>query len=153
MNSKFLSQSPVIFKVFMTLIACFLMISCSNQKKIAKSPGDQVISNPNQEQVFTQPDKMPEFPGGVFALRNFVDYNIRYPVEAEKSKIQGKVVVGFVVSKTGKVTNVKIIRGIDFFLDVEAMRVVHLLPDFIPGREKGKDVAVAFSIPINFTLK
>ena len=82
----------------------------------------------------------------------YIQKNIKYPPIAKEYGITGKVYVSYVVDKTGYVTNVKIVRGVDKNLDAEAVRVVKSLPKYKPGIQRGKAVRVMFTIPINFTL-
>ncbi|BBE20323.1 regulatory sensor-transducer, BlaR1/MecR1 family [Aquipluma nitroreducens] len=105
------------------------------------------------EEVFMVVDEMPVFPGGDQALRNFLAQAVKYPPEAVKKGIQGKVYVTFVVNKDGSVSNAKIARGVDPSLDAEALRVVKLLPKWKPGKQKGQDVAVQYTVPIKFALQ
>jgi len=107
----------------------------------------------NQEEVYTVVEQMPEFPGGESALPAFLGKEIKYPDEAIKNGIQGKVYVTFVVGSDGSVKNAKIARGVDPLLDAEAIRVVNEMPKWKPGKQSGKDVAVQFTIPINFKLQ
>jgi TonB family protein len=95
---------------------------------------------------------MPEYPGGEQALMNDLMGSIKYPDEAKKNGIQGKVFVSFVVDEHGKVTNAKIERGVNPALDAESLRVVNGLKIWKPGKEKGKAVKVAYTIPINYAL-
>ena len=85
-------------------------------------------------------------------MMKFIQKNVRYPAIAKEYGIQGKVFVQFIVDKSGAVTNVKIVRGVDKHLDAEAVRVVKSLPKYKPGKQRGKPVRVMFTIPINFTL-
>ena len=78
--------------------------------------------------------------------------NITYPPKAKNYGIYGKVFVSFIVGKSGKIINVKVSRGVDKYLDAEALRVVKLLPNFIPGKQRGKAVNVQYTIPISFQL-
>lgn len=94
----------------------------------------------------------PEFPGGEEALQKWIAQNTKYPEIAKDMGISGKVFVGFVIDKQGKVTNVKILRGVDPYLDAEALRVVKSMPDWKPGKQRGKPVPVSYQIPIKFTL-
>jgi len=103
--------------------------------------------------VYMTVEEMPEFPGGVNELVSFVARNLRYPGEAQRKGIQGKVFVGFVVEKDGSVGNVRVVNGVDFDLDAEAVRVVKLLPNWRPGKIKGEAVRVAYTIPINFKFR
>ncbi|WP_297101523.1 energy transducer TonB [uncultured Draconibacterium sp.] len=106
-----------------------------------------------EAQVFFIVEDMPEFPGGDLALRKYIANAIKYPVIAQENGIQGKVYVTFVVSKTGKVTDAKIARGVDPSLDKEALRVVNALPAWKPGKQRGKPVNVSYTVPINFVLQ
>ena len=110
-------------------------------------------SDITQDEVFVVVDEMPEYPGGDLALRTFLAQNIKYPLEAAKKGIHGKVYVNFVVEKDGTVGLVKIARGVDPSLDAEALRVVKLLTNWKPGKQKGKDVRVSFTVPIQFALQ
>ena len=94
----------------------------------------------------------PMFPGGERALMEFLKENVKYPPMAAKRKTQGKVVMTFVVDKTGKVTEIKVAKSVDIYLDTEAMRVCKLLPNFIPARQNGEPVSVWFTLPITFKL-
>ena len=96
---------------------------------------------------------MPEFPGGVKALRQYLAATVKYPKIAQEKGIQGKVYVTFVVNKDGSVLNTKIARGVDPLLDAEALRVVSSLPKWNPGKQKGQAVAVQYTVPINFALQ
>jgi len=105
-----------------------------------------------EEDVFTVVEVMPEFPGGSNALMNFIANNIKYPEEARRDTIQGRVFVNFVVEKDGSVSNVKVLRGIGGGCDEEAKRVVALMPNWTPGYQEGKAVRVSFNLPIRFML-
>ena len=109
---------------------------------------------PEKEEVFRSAAHMPSFPGGDGALMSFINKNIRYPQAAQDNNIQGKVVVQFVVTKTGKVGEVKVVRGVDKDLDREAVRVCKMLPAFSPGRNAtGDPVAVWYTLPVQFKLQ
>ena len=110
------------------------------------------IEEEDDEEFFMVVENMPEFPGGDLGLMKYIQKNVKYPAIAKEYNITGKVYVSFIVDKTGSVTNVKIVRGVDKNLDAEAMRVVKSLPKYKPGKQRGKSVRVMFTIPINFTL-
>ena len=95
---------------------------------------------------------MPEFPGGVEALMDYVGRNVKYPEEAKDKEIQGRVFVSFVIEKDGSVNEVKVLRGIGGGCDEEAVRVIKAMPKWTPGKQKGKPVRVNYQIPINFKL-
>lgn len=98
-------------------------------------------------------EQMPEFPGGEQEFRKYLANNIRYPEIAAENGIQGKVFVQFVVSKTGKITNVVVMRGIDPSCDREALRVISSMPNWIPGKQSGVPVRVQYSVPVFFVLQ
>jgi periplasmic protein TonB len=112
----------------------------------------QAQENKSKNGVYEKVEVMPEYPGGEQALMNDLMGSIKYPDEAKKNGIQGKVFVSFVVDEQGKVTNSKIERGVDPALDAESLRVVNGLKTWKPGTEKGKAVKVAYTIPINYAL-
>lgn len=107
----------------------------------------------NADKVYTVSSVMPEYEGGIPALMNFLGTNMKYPVEAQKKKIEGRVIVSFVVEKDGSLSDYKIVRSIDPLLDAEALRVVKLQKKWKPGYEKGKPVRVQYTLPITFKLK
>lgn len=96
---------------------------------------------------------VPKFIGGNKLLYMFIKANFEYPKAAIKEKIQGKVLVGFVVNKSGKVEKTRVLKSVDYDLDEEALRIVNLMPDWTPGTYNGKKVSVPFTLPINFKLR
>ena len=106
----------------------------------------------DSDEVFMVVEQMPVFPGGDLGLMKFIQKNTKYPPIAKENDITGKVYVSYVVNKKGKVTNVKVARSVDRYLDAEAVRVVKLLPYSSAGKQRGKPVNVQYTIPINFTL-
>lgn len=97
-------------------------------------------------------EQNPEFKGGFDALLKYLVVNMRYPAVEQEAGIQGTVFVQFVVEKTGKISRVKILKGIGGGCDEEAIRLVKEMPDWIPGRQNGQAVPVAFQIPVRFRL-
>ena len=106
-----------------------------------------------QQEIFTVVEEMPQFPGGMGEAMKFLAQNIKYPVAALQAKIEGRVIVQFLVKENGKVADIKVMRGVTPELDAEAMRVVGLMPDWIPGKQRGKAVAVKYTMPIMFRLQ
>ena len=106
-----------------------------------------------ERQIFMVVESMPEFPGGEGALHQYLAENIKYPQMAKESGIQGRVFVTFVVERDGRVTDVKVIRGIGGGCDEEAIRVVQGMPKWTPGKQRGKPVRVQFNLPVKFTLQ
>ena len=120
---------------------------------------DVVVEKPVEKpkeavaQVFHSVEQMPQFPGGEAALMKFLQSHINYPPMAAENNVQGRVVVQFVVDKTGKVGEVKIVRSVDKDLDKEAARVCASLPKFTPGRQNGQAVSVWYTLPVTFKLQ
>ena len=108
---------------------------------------------PVKEEVFKAVEQMPTFPGGEAALMKWLQSHINYPTVAMENNVQGKVIVQFVVTKTGKVGEVKVVRSVDRDLDKEAVRVCKSLPDFVPGRMNGQAVNVWYTLPVTFKLQ
>ena len=106
-----------------------------------------------EEEVFKSVEEQPEFPGGTAKLLEYVQKNLKYPMMARESDIQGRVFVGFIVEKDGSITNVQVLRGIGGGCDEEAVRVVQSLPKFKPGKQRGNPVRVQYTLPIVFRLQ
>ena len=104
-------------------------------------------------EVFISVEQMPQFPGGDAALLKYLSSHINYPPMAAENNVQGRVVVQFVVDKTGKVGEVTVIRSVDKELDREAVRVCKSLPKFVPGRQNGQPVSVWYTLPVTFKLQ
>ena len=96
---------------------------------------------------------MPEFPGGEDAFFKFIQTNLKYPYEAKKAQIEGRVYVEFMVEKDGSVTNVKAAKSPNELLSMEAVRVITMLPKYKPGTQNGIPVRIQLTIPIQFALK
>lgn len=109
-------------------------------------------SSTNGDEIFTIVEESPEFPGGMDSLSAFISKNIEYPKKSRRKNSQGKVYVQFVVDKTGEVVNTKVLRGVDKYIDAEALRVVNKMPRWKPGKQRGEPVNVYFNLPLNFGL-
>lgn len=107
-------------------------------------------SNVDENAVYTKVDKMPEFPGGQVALVKFLSKNIKYPSKYKKDKLNGRVFVSFIIDKTGKVTQPKIVKSLNEECDKEALRVISMMPNWFPGEKDGNKVNVQFGLPVNF---
>ncbi len=116
---------------------------------------EEKVEKPKEvvEEVFTVVEQMPQFPGGEQALMKYLQSHINYPPMAAENNVQGKVVVQFVVDKTGMVGEVKVVRSVDKDLDREAARVCKSLPKFTPGRQNGHPVSVWYTLPVFFKLQ
>ena len=107
----------------------------------------------SDDKVYKSVEQMPRFPGGEVGLMKYLQENIKYPPEAAKNDIEGRVVVQFIIDETGQVGDVQVVRSVDEELDAEAVRVVKSMPKFTPGRQDGKAVAVWYTLPISFKLQ
>lgn len=106
-----------------------------------------------EDEIFQVVEQDPEFPGGVEALYKFVQQNIKYPQLAKENNITGRVFVQFVVEKDGSVSNVRAARDIGGGCGAEAVRVVKSMPKWTPGKQRGKAVRAAYTLPVNFNLQ
>ena len=107
----------------------------------------------NKSTVYRSVEQMPRFPGGETALVKYLESHINYPPEAAKNRIEGHVIVQFVVNNDGSIGEVKVVRSLEKDLDKEAIRVIKSLPKFTPGRQDGKEVSVWYTLPVKFKLK
>lgn len=98
-------------------------------------------------------EQQPEFPGGIDALKPFLIRQIKYPVIAQENGIQGKVFYAFTIEKDGSVSDIKILRGVDPAINMEALRVLKTMPKWKPGMQRGKPVSVSFSGVLNFQIQ
>ena len=130
-----------LFGLFLVLLVC--LPSFAQQKPVEKVDSDG---------VYLMPDQLPEFLGGIQAMMKFLSTNIKYPVEAQKKGISGRVIVQFVIMEDGTLDQAKVIRGVDPLLDEEALRVVKSMPKWKPGMDRGEAVKVRFTAPIMFNL-
>lgn len=102
--------------------------------------------------VFTSVEEMAEFPGGMSAMMRYLADHIQYPAEAREDNVQGRVVVRFVVDKSGEVRNAVVMRDIGAGCGKEALRVVNSMPKWKPGKMHGQPVHVYFTLPVQFKL-
>ena len=132
----------------------------TEDRNITKTLKDEVVVEKKEEkpkevkeEVFRSVEQMPQFPGGEAALMKYLQSHLNYPPMAAENNVQGRVVVQFVVDKTGKVGEVKVVRSVDKDLDKEAVRVCKSLPKFTPGRQNGQAVSVWYTLPVTFKLQ
>ena len=104
------------------------------------------------DMVFDVVEVMPQFPGGQIAMLQYIMRNIKYPEQAMKEGIQGRVAVSFIVEKDGSISDVKPILSVHPLLNKEAVRVVESMPKWTPGKQNGKPVRVRFNVPVMFKL-
>ena len=162
-------------------MAALLTVACGNQKqeqpaeKTGDTPATEAVTQPKtaveataaqpetsatetaatsdeQEKVYHMVDEKPVFPGGEMAMMEFIGANIHYPDKAIKDGKQGTVVCQFVVNSKGKISDVKIMRSVSPEMDAEAVRVIKSMPTWTPGKQDGKAVNTAYTLPIRFRL-
>ena len=118
--------------------------------KVVASAPQTVVSD---DQTFSVVGQMPEYPGGMRAGLEFMARNLRYPTKAREAGKQGRVIVQFVVRKDGSLSDFKLLRPVDPWLDAEAIRVISTMPKWKPGMQEGKPVSVKFTLPVTFMLE
>ena len=140
-------------------------ISCSQDASQTEDAKEEVVApvspeakeapadSTAKEEVFMVAEQMPEFPGGMKELLKFLQNNLKYPENAMKNNVQGRVIVQFVVEKDGTLTEFKVARSVDPDLDAEALRVLQIMPKWKPGMQRGKIVRVKFTVPVSFKLQ
>lgn len=129
-------------KLLFILMLCFTALATAGAQQTEKPLG----------KVYDIVDVMPQFPGGQGELMKFLRNNVKYPAEAQKKKIEGRVIVTFVVNKKGRIIDPTVERSVHPLLDAEALRVVKRMPKWTPGRMNGESVNVKFRLPITFKL-
>jgi protein TonB len=134
-------------------VIALALLASANPKTEAAVKASAPQGDVRQSKVYNSVEQMPEFPGGIEEMMKFLQMNIQYPANAAKNKVEGRVILQFVVEKDGQIGEVKVARSVDPELDAEAVRVVKSMPNFVPGRQDGKPVAVWYTIPISFKLQ
>lgn len=139
---------------YILLIAIVATMRVYGKEKLSRIElAESVTEIDDEDTLFIEYEQMPQFLGGEVALMKFIADNLHYPDSAKAKKIQGRVVVKFVVTKTGEIGEVKIVRSKDLDLDKEAVRIVKSLPNFIPGKLNGEVVDMWYTLPITFKLQ
>ena len=140
-------------------------ISCSQDASQTEDAKEEVVApvspetkeapadSTAKEEVFMDAEQMPEFPGGMKEMLKFLQENVKYPENAMKNNVQGRVIVQFVIEKDGTPTEFKVLRSVDPDLDAEALRVLQTMPKWKPGMQRGEVVRVKFTVPVSFKLQ
>lgn len=130
-----------------------IVLTESDTKKDVKvvAPAPQAVTSDGQ--TFSVVEQMPEYPGGMRAGLEFMARNLRYPAKAQEAGKQGRVIVQFVVRKDGSLSDFKVLRPVDPWLDAEAIRVISTMPKWKPGMQDGNPVSVKFTLPVTFMLE
>lgn len=139
-------------KKVLLFLVCIIGFSQMNAQllNMGRQSSDQKDST--SATIFTLVEVMPEYPGGEEAMRRFIGNNLIYPQMAKQTGIMGTVYASFVVDYTGKVRDVRIMRGIGGGCDEEVVRIIQMMPDWEPGKQDGKPVNVLFNLPVKFVL-
>ena len=143
---KFIQKTTFLLFFFASLGA-----QAQTEIKVEGTLSDSTTST-SKEEVFTVVDVQPEYPGGKAKMHEFMVKQFNYPTEARNNNIQGRVYVSFIIEKDGSVSNTKVIRGIGYGCDKEAMRIVNAMPNWSPGMQDGEPKRVKFTLPVSFKL-
>ena len=130
-----------------------IVLTESDTKKYVKVVASAPQTVVSDDQTFSVVEQMPEYPGGMRAGLEFMARNLRYPTKAREAGKQGRVIVQFVVRKDGSLSDFKVLRPVDPWLDAEAIRVISTMPKWKPGMQDGKPVSVKFTLPVTFMLE
>ncbi len=142
-------------KKFSLLLALAITIFApvSAQKTVVAKDNHSVKKQIEQDSALDVCDQMPQFKGGDVALMDFIRTSISYPKDAAEQGLQGRVVLRFIIEKDGTISNCEILKSASLSLDTEALRVVNSMPQWIPGKHKGKVVRVRYVLPVTFRLQ
>jgi protein TonB len=148
-------------EVFVTMMIALLVmtvgdIACAQNVPLIIDPDkvdEYLAERKDTTNVYDVVEQMPGFPGGTQKLIKFIEENMRYPKECAEKGIYGRVIVAFVVERNGQLSNIKVVKSVHPALDKEALRIVNLMPRWIPGRQNGKTFRVKYLIPIKFSEK
>jgi len=143
-------------KIIFFAIACvvtFNSFAQNEEQEVKEKPQEYVIVDGARIYNTKFVDTRAEFKGGDKALNKWLIENIRYPISAQERAVQGKVLVKFIVRKTGEVSDIELINKIDYALDKEAIRLVLTMPNWIPAKKNGDTVNTFFTLPITFVIK
>lgn len=124
-----------------------------DKQVVIQAPIQGPVIEEDTDVVFMVVESMPSFPGGDAALFKYLSDNIKYPVIAQESGIQGRVICQFVVNRDGSIVDIEVVRSVDRSLDAEAIRVISGMPKWSPGKQRGKTVRVKYTLPVNFRLQ
>lgn len=161
---------PIIFLAFLLLAGSFNQTRASiSMEQIETSDFqcftlESIATDTSKQETFKVVEQMPRFPGceeeasenrSKCARRKMIEFiiaNLNYPEKAKKTNVQGTVIVRYIVDKTGDLRDIEVVRGIGSGCDEEALKVVQMMPKWIPGKQRGKNVNVQFNLPFNFQL-
>ncbi len=158
MIQKDKSQKSALLKYLLAVPLFALMLTLSSatiaKNEVATTSEKPILPPPQKDnKVFTAVEHEPSFPGGLDKFYQFLQQNIKYPAEARKKNVQGKVFITFIIEKDGSFSNLRVVRDPGYGCGAEALRVMKLSPKWNPGIQMGHKVRVQYTMPINFTLK
>jgi len=140
-------------KNIILLLGLMLTFSLGNaQAQSGKKAEPNKIKN-KTEMMWVSVEQQPRFPGGEQALNEWIYKNIKYPAEAKAKKIEGTVLIHFMITKTGDVDSVKIAKDLEGGCGAEAARVIQSMPKWRPGKSNGQFTNVYFTVPVSFKLE
>ncbi len=155
---KFMNKRNYLRYALLLLLSAMSFSVANAQESVGDTVASKIAERPNDSKQTMDPlktkiDKMPMFPGGTQALLKYLSENVKYPVDAEKKKKSGRVIVRFVVDTDGSIDDVEVAKSVWPSLDDEAVRVTEAMPKWRPGIKDGKVVRVRFTLPITFQLR
>lgn len=139
--------------ISMTPVGAF---SADKEPTIGQMPKKGKTNNTIQSEenrIYDIVEQMPMYPGGINALIEFLSTNIKYPLYSEENGVEGRILINFVVEKDGSISSIKTVSGNDYYLEIEAERVVKIMPNWIPGRTNKGAVRVKYTLPVTFRLQ
>ena len=159
-TSKWLLSTYLLTLTTIGFVA-FLVAGCEQKpltdptevKETAKATNEIEVKTPEIKKVYTVVEEQPVFPGGQSKMYEFMGENMKYPEAASRANVSGRVFLSFVVSETGEIGDIQVLKGLGFGCDEEAIRVLKAFPRWIPAKQDGKPVSVKYNLPINFQLE
>ena len=147
--------------LYLLPVAAICMIACTQSPKSTDKAEPEVKftkvevekEEVTEQTVFQVVEEMPEFPGGMQEMMKWLGANIKYPTICQENGVQGRVAVQFVVTREGDITDAAVAKGVDPYLDAEALRVIKSMPKWKPGKQRGKEVNVKYTLPVQFRLQ
>lgn len=152
-NIEFIKKNPVRLKGDTQQMDEVVVVGYEQEEKTENKQPQTSTKPEKDEEIFMVVEKMPKFPGGMIELMKYISKNIKYPVKAQEAKIQGRVIVQFIVNKDGSTSDFTILRSVSPELDGEAIRVLSRMPKWEPGMQRGKAVTVKYTLPVTFRLE
>ncbi|MDD3356897.1 MAG: M56 family metallopeptidase [Dysgonamonadaceae bacterium] len=147
--AKYLSVLPL---ALLLITANSVYAQTNKMQKEIMPPQEPQKKESKNNEIFVVVEEQPEFPGGTSALMKFIGDNIKYPVEAQKKDIDGRVITNFIVEKDGSLSNISIVEGVHPLLDAEAVRMISTMPKWKAGKQRGVKVRVKYTLPVVFRL-